>query len=168
MRADQGPPHKKGRTPSGQGAAGGLPRTAEGAAQVSVFLPQSAQVRLRCVVGVERDPPALGVRLARSLGIPVLAGHGGDRAVLEKLHLHRARALAAVGSDGLDNIAVAGRRPARPHRSRSARLRRRPPGAGGRLARRDVATDHGLGAVVDDRRGHPSNVRVLMSSHRPR
>ncbi|MER5217101.1 NAD(P)-binding protein [Streptomyces sp. NPDC002838] len=59
------------------------------------------------VVGVERDPEAPGVRLARTLGIPVLTGHGGDRAVLEKLHLHQARALAAVGSDDLDNIAVA-------------------------------------------------------------
>ncbi|WP_433461836.1 potassium channel family protein [Spirillospora sp. CA-128828] len=59
------------------------------------------------VVGVERDPDAPGIRLARSLGIPVLAGHGGDRAVLEKLHLHLARSLAAVGSDDLDNIAVA-------------------------------------------------------------
>ncbi|WP_216589129.1 potassium channel family protein [Streptomyces brasiliscabiei] len=59
------------------------------------------------VVGVERDPEAAGVRLARTLGIPVLTGHGGDRAVLEKLHLQQARALAAVGSDDLDNIAVA-------------------------------------------------------------
>lgn len=59
------------------------------------------------VVGVERDPDAPGVRLARSLGIPVLTGHGGDRAVMEKVHLDRARALAAVGSDDLDNIAVA-------------------------------------------------------------
>ncbi|MFD5128865.1 potassium channel family protein [Streptomyces olindensis] len=59
------------------------------------------------VVGVERDPSAPGVRLARTLGIPVLTGHGGDRATLEKLHLHQARALAAVGSDDLDNIAVA-------------------------------------------------------------
>ncbi|MFE3110783.1 potassium channel family protein [Kitasatospora indigofera] len=59
------------------------------------------------VVGVERDPHAPNVRLARSLGIPVMAGHGGDRAVLERLHLDRARALAAVGSDDLDNIAVA-------------------------------------------------------------
>jgi Trk K+ transport system NAD-binding subunit len=59
------------------------------------------------VVGMERDPGAPNVRIARSLGIPVLTGHGGDRAVLEKLHLHRARALAAVGSDDLDNIAVA-------------------------------------------------------------
>ncbi len=59
------------------------------------------------VVGVERDPNAPNVRLARSLGIPVLVGHGGDRAILEKLRLRRARALAAVGSDDLDNIAVA-------------------------------------------------------------
>lgn len=59
------------------------------------------------VVGVERDPHAPNVRLARSLGIPVMTGHGGDRAVLERLHLTRARALAAVGSDDLDNIAVA-------------------------------------------------------------
>lgn len=59
------------------------------------------------VVGVERDPHAPNVRLARSLGIPVVTGHGGDRAVLERLHLRRARALAAVGSDDLDNITVA-------------------------------------------------------------
>ncbi|MEU0842621.1 NAD-binding protein [Streptomyces sp. NPDC005962] len=37
----------------------------------------------------------------------MLTGHGGDRAVLEQLHIRRARALAAVGSDDLDNIAVA-------------------------------------------------------------
>jgi Trk K+ transport system NAD-binding subunit len=59
------------------------------------------------VVGVERDPNAPNVRLARSHGIPVVAGHGGDRAVLERLHLDRATALAAVGSNDLDNIAVA-------------------------------------------------------------
>ncbi|WP_246096113.1 NAD-binding protein [Streptomyces botrytidirepellens] len=56
---------------------------------------------------MERDPNAHNVRIARSLGITVLTGHGGDRAILEKLHLHHARALAAVGSDDLDNIAVA-------------------------------------------------------------
>ncbi|MFB4314948.1 potassium channel family protein [Actinomadura sp. 21ATH] len=59
------------------------------------------------VVGVERDPDAPNVRIARSHGIPVVAGHGGDRAVLERLHLGQAAALAAVGSDDLDNIAVA-------------------------------------------------------------
>ncbi len=59
------------------------------------------------VVGVERDPNTATARLARSLGIPVMVGHGGDRSVLERLRLGRARALAAVGSDDLDNIAVA-------------------------------------------------------------
>lgn len=59
------------------------------------------------VVGVERDRNAANVRLARSLGIPVVIGHGADRTVLEQLHLPHARALAAVGSDDLDNIATA-------------------------------------------------------------
>ncbi len=47
------------------------------------------------------------LRIARTLGIPVVVAHGGDRAVLERLRLHRALALAAVGSDDLDNVAVA-------------------------------------------------------------
>ncbi|WP_405577744.1 potassium channel family protein [Streptomyces sp. NBC_01190] len=58
------------------------------------------------VVGVERDQNAATARLARSLGIPVMIGNGGDRSVLERLRLGHARALAAVGSDDLDNIAV--------------------------------------------------------------
>jgi Trk K+ transport system NAD-binding subunit len=36
-----------------------------------------------------------------------VAGHGGDREVLERVGLRRALALAAVGSDENDNIAVA-------------------------------------------------------------
>lgn len=59
------------------------------------------------VIGVERDPSAPHLRIARTLGIPVVVAHGGDRAVLERLRLRRAMALAAVGSDDLDNIAVA-------------------------------------------------------------
>jgi Trk K+ transport system NAD-binding subunit len=59
------------------------------------------------VVGVERDPQAATARLARTLGIPVMDGRGGDRHVLERLRLGHARALAAVGSDDLDNVAVA-------------------------------------------------------------
>jgi len=59
------------------------------------------------VVGVERDPHVSTARLARTLGIRGMAGHGGDRSVLERLRLGHARALAAVGSDDLDNIAVA-------------------------------------------------------------
>lgn len=59
------------------------------------------------VVGVERNPSAPQLRLARSLKIPVVVGQGMDREYLERLHLRRARALAAVGSNEFDNIAVA-------------------------------------------------------------
>jgi hypothetical protein len=59
------------------------------------------------VVGVERDRSAPFLPLARRLGIPVLVGDGTERRVLEKLKLQRCRALAAVGSDDLDNISVA-------------------------------------------------------------
>jgi Trk K+ transport system NAD-binding subunit len=59
------------------------------------------------VVGVERDGRAPLLRLARTLGIPVVVGQGEDRQVLERLGLRRCRALAAVASDDLDNIAVA-------------------------------------------------------------
>jgi Trk K+ transport system NAD-binding subunit len=59
------------------------------------------------VVGVERDGNATQLHVARALKIPVVVEHGADRAVLERLGLRRAVALAAVGSDEYDNIAVA-------------------------------------------------------------
>jgi voltage-gated potassium channel Kch len=59
------------------------------------------------VMGVERDPAAAQLHVARALRIPVVVDHGADRGVLERLGLWRARALAAVGSDEYDNIAVA-------------------------------------------------------------
>ncbi|MET8811556.1 NAD(P)-binding protein [Streptomyces sp. NPDC004549] len=88
-----------------------LPRSGHvivvGMGQVGMRLAAELQRLGIPVVGVERDPHATTARLARSLGIPVMTGHGGDRAVLERLRLGHARALAAVGSDDLDNIAVA-------------------------------------------------------------
>jgi hypothetical protein len=64
------------------------------------------------VVGVERDRRAPYLPLARQLGIPVIIGSGTQRRLLETLRLDRSLALAAVGSDDLDNIAVAvARRP---------------------------------------------------------
>jgi voltage-gated potassium channel Kch len=60
------------------------------------------------VVGVERNPAAPSLRLVRALRIPaVVVGHGEDRRLLERLGAHRARAVAVVGSDDLDNIAAA-------------------------------------------------------------
>lgn len=58
------------------------------------------------VVAVEQDPRAPNVALARGLKVPVVIGRGGDRYVLERLSLGRARALAAVTSDELANIAI--------------------------------------------------------------
>ncbi|MDO8211289.1 NAD-binding protein [Conexibacter sp. CPCC 206217] len=57
-------------------------------------------------VAVEQDPNAPNVALARGLKLPVVIGRGGDRYVLERLSLGRARALAAVTSDELANISI--------------------------------------------------------------
>jgi voltage-gated potassium channel Kch len=59
------------------------------------------------VVAVERDPRATNLRLAKQAKVPVLIAHGEDRAVLRRLCLPRARALAAMGADELDNVEVA-------------------------------------------------------------
>ncbi|KID30389.1 TrkA family protein [Prauserella sp. Am3] len=59
------------------------------------------------VVAVERGNHAPCLPLARELGVPVVLGRGGDRFLLQRLSLPKARALAAVSSDGLQNISVA-------------------------------------------------------------
>jgi voltage-gated potassium channel Kch len=59
------------------------------------------------VVAVERNGASRNVRLARALRIPVVVGDAGDRFVLDRLVLRKARALAAVASDDLENVAVA-------------------------------------------------------------
>ncbi|MEG3628208.1 NAD-binding protein [Streptomyces poriticola] len=59
------------------------------------------------VVAVERDRRAACVPVAKSLGIPVMFGRAGDRFLLRKLALPRARAIVAAASDVLENIAVA-------------------------------------------------------------
>ncbi|WP_344437523.1 NAD(P)-binding protein [Kitasatospora nipponensis] len=88
-----------------------LPRSGHvlvvGLGQVGLRLCQALHQLRIPVVAVERDPTAAHLRLARSQGIPVVLAHGEDRRVLRRLGLHRARALAAMGSDELDNIAVA-------------------------------------------------------------
>ncbi len=59
------------------------------------------------VVAVERDPEATNLRLAKEAKVPVIIGEAADRAVLRRLSLHRARALAAMGANDLDNVEVA-------------------------------------------------------------
>ena len=91
------------------------PRTAPRADHVIVVGMGQVGVRLCAflksldvpVIGVERDRSAPFLPLARQLGIPVFIGNGTERAFLEQLGLVRSRALAAVGSNDLDNIAVA-------------------------------------------------------------
>ena len=58
-------------------------------------------------VAVEVAEDAPNVRLARAYGIPVVIGHGEDREILRRVHVDRARALAAVTSSDLINVEVA-------------------------------------------------------------
>jgi len=59
------------------------------------------------VVAVEQDPDGKNIGLARELGLPIAVGRGSDHSLMGRLSLHRARAVAAVTSDDLENIAVA-------------------------------------------------------------
>jgi Trk K+ transport system NAD-binding subunit len=59
------------------------------------------------VAAIELDPDADNIRRARQYNIPVIIGRGSSRAVLRRLSLERARALAAVTSDEIENIAAA-------------------------------------------------------------
>lgn len=59
------------------------------------------------VVAVERDPEADNVTRAKQYRVPVVIGSGESRTMLRRLCLPRARALAAVTSDEIENISVA-------------------------------------------------------------
>jgi hypothetical protein len=60
----------------------------------------------RPVLAIESDPDADYVLRAKDYGIPVVIGPGGSRFVLKRVALERARALAAVTSDEVANIAI--------------------------------------------------------------
>ncbi|MHB8531257.1 MAG: NAD-binding protein [Solirubrobacteraceae bacterium] len=77
-----------------------------GFGQVGFRLAQELQGRGLAVLGVESDPGAPCVRLARAAGIPVALGRGDDREVLERLGIARCAAVAAVTSTDLVNVAV--------------------------------------------------------------
>lgn len=58
-----------------------------------------------CVV-VERSAEAQNLPRARTSRLPVVIGDAADPGVLHRVGVTRARALAALGSDDLDNVAV--------------------------------------------------------------
>ena len=59
------------------------------------------------VIAIERDEESELLGLAKTLGIPVLVGRGADPSLIERVSLQKARSVAAVTSDDLENIAVA-------------------------------------------------------------
>lgn len=59
------------------------------------------------VIAIERDEDAELLGLARRLELPVVVGRGSDSLLMDRLSLRRARAVAAVTANDLENIAVA-------------------------------------------------------------
>jgi Trk K+ transport system NAD-binding subunit len=59
------------------------------------------------VIAIERDGEGELLGLAKTLGIPVLVGRGADPSLMARVSLPKARAVAAVTADDLENIAVA-------------------------------------------------------------
>ncbi len=78
-----------------------------GMGQVGVRLAAELKALGLGVVGIERDIAAPNLVTARALGIPVHVGDAARRRVLRRVRADRAVALCAVGSDELDNVAVA-------------------------------------------------------------
>jgi Trk K+ transport system NAD-binding subunit len=77
-----------------------------GFGQVGFRLAQELRRRGVSVLGVERDPDAPCIRLARAAGIPIAIGRGDDRETLERLGIRRCAAVAAVTSTDLVNVEV--------------------------------------------------------------
>jgi len=59
------------------------------------------------VIAVERDEHSELLGLAKELGLPVLVGRGSDPSLMDRMSLPKARSVAAVTADDLENIAVA-------------------------------------------------------------
>ncbi len=59
------------------------------------------------VLAVESDPDNYNIPRARDYGLPVVIGDGGSRFLLRRLSLERARALAAVTGQQVENISIA-------------------------------------------------------------
>lgn len=78
-----------------------------GLGQVGFRLCQELRALGVAVIGVERNAGGRNLPLARAVGIPVLIGDGSVRRTMAKLRVDRSLAVVAVGSDELDNVAVA-------------------------------------------------------------
>jgi hypothetical protein len=59
------------------------------------------------VVAIEQNPEAKNVPRAKDQRLPVVIGSGASQRLLRRLSIRRARALAAVTSDEVENIAIA-------------------------------------------------------------
>jgi Trk K+ transport system NAD-binding subunit len=58
------------------------------------------------VVAVERDKEGSQIGVAHELGLPIVIGRGSDPSLMRRLSLPRARAVAAVTGNDLENIAT--------------------------------------------------------------
>jgi voltage-gated potassium channel Kch len=59
------------------------------------------------VVAIEQNPEAKNVARAKDQRLPVVIGSGASQRLLRRVSIRRARALAAVTSDEVENIAIA-------------------------------------------------------------
>lgn len=78
-----------------------------GMGQVGLRLAEELRALGVAVVGVEVNPQARSLQLARSCGIPVIVGDAAARTTLKAARADYALALVAAGSQEWDNIAVA-------------------------------------------------------------
>lgn len=78
-----------------------------GMGQVGLRLAQELQQLGIAVVGIEQDPNARTLQIARIYGIPVLIGDGASKAAVYAAGVKGAIALVAASSEERDNIAVA-------------------------------------------------------------
>ena len=78
-----------------------------GLGQVGFRLCQELRALGVAVIALERSEHCRNLQLARAINIPVYLGDGSMRRTMQKLRVHRSLAVVAVGSDELDNVAVA-------------------------------------------------------------
>jgi len=75
--------------------------------QVGLRLAEELKALGVAVIGIETNPQARSLQLARALSIPVIIGDGAARATLKAARIDYAEAVVAAGSAEWDNIAVA-------------------------------------------------------------